>query len=332
MLCYQNPICTADNLIVSIDNIVADFYISEPSARIALMKILEQLPLQYAVDVRNWTSFKIGSFRENFTIAMQDGTSFWLGAALNSRKTEWGRIRLDFNPNKVGEHETFQLLLLYVVQHTRPMHRTLKRFDLAIDIPIVRQDVFLVKDKRVYIERRHGQEWTQYLGPKSSTVGRVKLYNKQIESKLLYPLTRLELTLDPATPYTEIAFPTVYYLDDLQIQMDDLFKITDTENFILNALLQGFGSVDMLGYKTRKKIEMLLSKYVRKIEICEKDYNAVLRQLSRYVSSGIAYDTSLTDQPPQYVPQLPDWVTEIDNEVQVGLDELPRTANGELPF
>lgn len=27
-----------------------------------------------------------------------------------------------------------------------------------------------------YIERRHGQEWTQYLGAKSSTVGRVKLY------------------------------------------------------------------------------------------------------------------------------------------------------------
>ena len=67
-----------------------------------------------------------------------------------------------------------------------------------------RENCFLVKDRRMYIERRHGAEFTQYLGAKSSRVGRVKLYNKQAESNLDYPLTRLELTLDPQMPYVSL--------------------------------------------------------------------------------------------------------------------------------
>ena len=84
-----------------------DLYISAPAARTALMKLLDALPVHYAVEVTHWNSFHIGTFREQFTIAHQDGTSFWLGAALNGKTTEWGRVRLDFNPNKVAQHTAF---------------------------------------------------------------------------------------------------------------------------------------------------------------------------------------------------------------------------------
>lgn len=87
------------------------------------------------------------------------------------------------------------------------MSRKTRRYDLAADIPVLRQDAFLVKDSRAYLERRHGREFTQYLGAKSSTVGRVKLYDKAAEAGLNYPLTRLEMTLDPATPYERVNFP-----------------------------------------------------------------------------------------------------------------------------
>ena len=227
------------------------------------MSLLDKLPITHAVEVTHWNNFRPGSFREQFSIRFQDGNSFWIGAVLNGRKPEWGRVRLEFNANKVAEHEVFQLLLSYLVGNTRPMHRTVKRFDLAIDIPVLRQDVFLVKDNRAYIERRHGQEWTQYLGAKSSTVGRVKLYNKQVESNLGHPLTRLELTLDPATPYEKIKFPEVYYLDDLQLCFDETVKAGDTERFILNAILQGCGTINQLGRKTREKIKILLDQYIR---------------------------------------------------------------------
>lgn len=282
------------------------------------MILLDKLPLKYAVDVVHWSSFRPGTFREQFKIQMQDGTSFWLGAVLNGRKPEWGRCRLDFNPNKIAQHSAFQTLLAFLLLSTRPMHRTIKRFDLACDIPVLRSNIFFVKDNRAYIERRHGQEWTQYLGAKSSTVGRVKLYNKQVESNLSYPLTRLEITLDPATPFNEINFPTVYFLNDLQMCFDEM-KSTETERFILSALLQGYGALTDLGRKTREKIKHLMEQYVSYIQISKKDFYAILGQLHTFTNGQLQTGKIDPDQPPPKPCDLPDWVLAIDDEIE----ELP---------
>lgn len=283
------------------------------------MKLLERLEVQFAVRVIHWDSFRPGTFREQFSIQMQDGTSFWLGVVLNGKKPEWGRCRLDFNPNKVAHHEAFQKLLNFLIVNTRLMHRIIKRFDLALDLPVLRSNCFLVKDGRAYIERRHGQEWTQYLGAKSSTIGRVKLYNKQVESKLSRPLTRLEITLDPATPFENISWPTVYYLDDLQMCFEEI-KATDTERFILNALLQGFGSLKDLGRKTREKIDRLMKLYVRYIEITPQDYAAILSQLRAYTNGSNQNPATDSDQPPPLPePSVPDWVIEAESAEQEGL-------------
>lgn len=281
-LSYHNPIKTG-NITLSIDNIVLDLHISNPAAREELMHLLENLPITHAVEVTHWDSFRIGSFREQFTIRFQDGNSFWVGAVLNGRKPEWGRVRLDFNPNKVANHRVFQMVLVQCVSSTRPMHRKIRRYDLAVDIPVLREDAFMVKDSRAYIERRHGQEWTQYLGAKSSTVGRVKLYNKQVEAGLHYPLTRLEMTLDPSTPYERANFPTVYYLDDLQMCFSGN-KATETERFIMNALFQGCGTLDQLGRRTREKINVLMADHVKAVEISRKEYEQMISQVKGYVS------------------------------------------------
>ena len=300
----------------SIDNLVMDLYISSPVARDELMVLLDKLPITYAVEVLHWSSFRPGTFREQFTIRFQDGASFWIGAVLNGRKPEWGRVRIDANPNKTGEHEVFQLLLTYLVGNTRPMHRDIKRYDLAVDIPVLRQNAFLVKDSRAYIERRHGQEWTQYLGAKSSTVGRVKLYNKQVEAHLNYPLTRLEITIDPAMPYGKISFPQVFYLDDLKMCFDEE-KATDTERFIINALLAGCGTLDQLGRGTREKIKRLLSDYVEMVEISEEDYNKVLSQVNGYKTGARQIDVTDIDQPPQRDADTPAWLREAERAEQL---------------
>ncbi len=297
---------------MSIDNVVLDFYISRQNARDRLMTLLDRLPIKYAVDVVYWTSLRIGSFRDQFSIKLQDGNSFWFGIVLNGRTLEWGRCRLDFNPNKVAHHEVFQKLLQFLIANTRPSQRHIRRYDLAVDIPVTRYSCFLVKDGRAYIERRHGQEWTQYLGAKSSTVGRVKLYNKQVESKLSHPLTRLEITLDPETPYDKIPWPTLYVLDDLQMCFSEM-KATDTERFILNALLQGVGSLNDLGRKTRAKIESLMNLYVKYIKVTPQDYAAILAQLRAYTNGTAQSDATDPDQPPKPpAPQLPDWAAEAD--------------------
>lgn len=280
------------------------------------MHLLETIPFTHAVEVTHWNSFKMGSFKEQFSIRFQDGNSFWIGAVLNGRKPEYGRLRADFNPNKTMDHEVFQLLLGYLIENTRPMHRAIKRYDLAVDIPVLRQNAFLVKDSRAYIERRHGQEWTQYLGAKSSTVGRVKLYNKQTEAHLNYPLTRLEMTLDPGTPYEKIKFPTVFYLDDLQMCFEET-KATETERFIIDALLQGCGAIDQLGRRTQAKIKTLLKGYTKRVEISEQDYAKILSQVNGY-KNGVA-QTRVTEagQPPQREAYTPEWIWEAERAEQL---------------
>lgn len=313
-LLYHNSF-KSGNLTLSVDNIVMDFYISRLADREGFMHLLERLPFTYAVEVTHWNSFKMGSFKEQFSIRFQDGNSFWIGAVFNGRKPEYGRLRADYNPNKVGGHEVFQFIMRYLIANTRPMHRKIRRYDLAVDIPVLRQNAFLVKDNRAYIERRHGQEWTQYLGAKSSTVGRVKLYNKQTEAHLNHPLTRLELTLDPAKPYDKINFPTVFYLDDLKMCFEKA-KVTETEQFIIGALVQGCGTIDQLGRRTQTKIKALMEGYAKRVEISEQDYSRILLQVNGYKSGVTQTGVTETDQP-QRETYTPEWLREAEQAEQL---------------
>lgn len=100
LLKYKNSVESKNNIILSIDNIVIDLYLSNQLHRDQLMRLLEQVPLRYAAEVQHWTSFRIGTYREQFSIKMPNNTSFWLRAALNLAKTNWGKVRIEWNPNK----------------------------------------------------------------------------------------------------------------------------------------------------------------------------------------------------------------------------------------
>lgn len=295
------------------------------------MHLLGTIPFTHAVDIKHWNSFKMGSFKEQFSIRFQDGNSFWVGAVLNGSKPEWGRVRVDFNPNKVFKHEVFQAVLGYCVGSTRPMQRRVPRYDLAVDIPVSRQNAFLVKDSRAYTELRHGQRWTQYLGAKSSTVGRVKLYNKQTEARLNYPLTRLELTLDPSTPYEKINFPEVYYMENNQMGIDEL-KATDTERFIMSAILQGCGRLDQLGRRTQAKIKNLLENNVKRVKVSQEDYRRIVSQVYSYKSVTVRTEATEADQPPQKGAEVPGWLQEAKEAQMVQESEIMKSAAKRPPL
>lgn len=75
-VCGQNPSpIKTDNITLSIDNVVLDLHISNPAARDELMHLLGNLPITHAVEVTHWDSFRIGSFREQFSIQFQNGPS-----------------------------------------------------------------------------------------------------------------------------------------------------------------------------------------------------------------------------------------------------------------
>lgn len=281
-LTYYKPIHT-DGLTLSIDNTILDVSLSKPEIRDLLNANIDQIARSKKVRVVSWESYKPGTFRHQTLFRIAEAKSFWLGQGLIGNGTLIDRYRLDFNPNKVADDPNFKLIREFLIRNSRNSLRRIPRFDLAIDIPVDRSNCFLVKDHRLYIERKHGVEFTQYLGSKSSSVGRVKLYNKQAEAKLDKPLTRLELTLDPSTPFEQIKFPTVFCFDPSSIEQMDL-RVTDTDRFILGAILQGYGSLPSLGRKTRAKIENILRENIKTIIISKNSYGSILKQLEGYLS------------------------------------------------
>lgn len=150
-------------------------------------------------------------------------------------------------------------LLGWLNRRCKSFRRTVRKFDLALDFNIDRADVELLKDHRAYTEYRKSQtDRTQYLGARS-TGGRVKLYNKSIESKLKGPpISRLELTLDPSIPYSEIRWPKAYAIKTRQAQLDELAHLTDTERALLDGVLAGAIDLTKLGRKARLKLEQYM--------------------------------------------------------------------------
>lgn len=145
---YYRPINTNDGLTLSIDGLVIDYYMSNPKGRDEFAKMLSTLDLRYAVNSRHWSSLRIGTFRENLTLTFADGSSFYIGLGLNEAKPNFGRIRLDANPNHCVRHQVFQIILGHLNMTCKKFRTTVRRFDLAIDLEADRADVELLKDHR----------------------------------------------------------------------------------------------------------------------------------------------------------------------------------------
>jgi hypothetical protein len=119
---------------------------------------------------------------------------------------------------------------------------------LAIDFPVARNELTLLKDGRDFTVYDTQQGFTQCLG-KREHGGYVKLYDKTKESKLVETLTRLEITMDGAT---FSGLPTVVLaprqligcqgLNDTQhavVQMLNTFPVSEQQRY-LKMMGRGF--------------------------------------------------------------------------------------------
>lgn len=158
-------------------------------------------------------SRRIGSYRTLWALDFEESSVVvGLGFIGRGGKTNEGEGFVEFNPNKVGEQgiELVKRLLGIGVQFE------LVRYDLAIDYPLKRDSVRLVKDTRKYgCECQYECEvlgsMTEYLGQRNKP-GRTKVYDKQAQAKLDCPCTRVELTCDATWDVETILgkLPTVF--------------------------------------------------------------------------------------------------------------------------
>lgn len=96
---------------------------------------------------------------------------------------------VEFNPNKCEKNGKRFVQAMYSLGCIF----SLKRYDIAIDVPIARTKVRTIRDKRKY-EYIASNGITEYLGQRNNP-GRVKIYDKSAEHGFDEPVTRVELTV-----------------------------------------------------------------------------------------------------------------------------------------
>ena len=211
---YFNPIYVND-LIYSVDMIRFKFDLEQYYQK-KLYSIIKCFnSYDYFISTKNF------HYKELFRISSSDlKYSFSLGVGFNGCNNHSDRTKcfIEFNPNKL--YDQVELIKILSFLNLNNVHLDLASYDIAIDIPYNKKFVSLVKDKRIYKKFCYdcqGVNVTEYLG-QSANSGRVKLYNKTIESDLDYELTRLEITTS-CTDYSVVKnqLPKLLVCGDLNL-------------------------------------------------------------------------------------------------------------------
>ena len=212
-----------------------------------------------------------GKYKTLFKIYVDDKKeeSFSLGIGLQNSKETLMEGFIEFNPNKCAGI-VLEWILTFLQCHCK--YLMLKRYDLALDVPIRADHVLIEKDKRKYelhSPNRDKQFDTEYLGCRNQK-GRFKKYNKTKEyndshpygEQMQYDVTRLEVTLesldymDCLESFPTVKVPSSFYpykhpddLFEIMAQMEEqeeqkqktqaaIEKLKDTEKVLLELLLK----------------------------------------------------------------------------------------------
>lgn len=250
MISYFNPFFD-DGIVYSCDNIRLSLEFLSTDSCEHFLSWLSQFEYAY------YRSSKPFSYKHLFVFGCK-GLSFSIGCCLNgSSSSDDLKGFLDINPNKILGDIAFQggfvrcedsvpfdgdsdRLFLYTMkqqlkdvfyQIERKLHQvclevSIRRFDFAVDVPFPRNEVQLIKDNRMYSQfYRSPLDFTEYLGQPDNH-GRVKVYNKQLEAELEYPLTRIEITLNSMDSVEfQKRWPKVYVKEIIDFDEPVLVKL-----------------------------------------------------------------------------------------------------------
>lgn len=248
-------------------------------------------PLRMDVDIAR-PDFRDFKYRNLVTIKCNE-SSYTIGIGFNgTTKEDSLRCFLEVNPNKVfTSEEALEEIRWLLVRSTGA---EVSRWDLAIDIPYERTTLALERDQRKYATEQTSREnITEYLGCRNQ-VGRVKLYNKTIESKLDYDLTRLEITMDGLDKTAESIrkyIPSVA-LNRPQREIIDLdgADLSGTQKVLVSAIRETDRPMYFLGQLTdrhlRKKIEPYVMCEIVRLQPCEKSIYEIVSYIRDIVKIG----------------------------------------------
>lgn len=235
MLKYFNEVHTKQHIVYSCDMLRLAFRTPNYLAS-ALIRHLEQFKytLENDIYIDKFYSPRVGRYRNLITYDAGDKGKFTIGFPFND--FQWSDAShgfIEFNPNKCDDYIIQYFLNIIAAFAVNPHGKIfeVKRFDLAIDIPVERSNVVLLKKGNRLYNRMVSDSITEYLGSRGSH-GACKLYDKQKEANLDFPLTRLEITF---TDLETFQFPDVYIFEDFENDAD-MDALNSTDKVIVRLL------------------------------------------------------------------------------------------------
>lgn len=231
---------------------------------------------QRSPNVKFWIGRDAKSYKYNYRVELCQG-NYYVGYYHNAEKNSGNSrsLKLQYNPNKINVHDddALERLVYYCFSQTRTR---IKSFDVAFDIPINFGNFIIDKGNRYNVNVYKG---TYYIGERSNGI---KIYDKQKESGLLYPLTRYEvrLTLDDVrvgvakllSEYESPGLPTLTFIDTLPL---DAF-----ERVVVLGLIQEPGAINSFSRRRKEKYRAYLSQ----LKQFKPTGNELLFCLQRYLN------------------------------------------------
>lgn len=215
-------------------------------------------------DYQHYDSFTFLTYRDMWVCKGEHGETvkFFFGfrGYDDSGVNSW---KVQFNPNKILPCDSLVALIRWMISVSGDCR--LVSFDAAADLPDARSDVFLIKDKRKYqLVCNSADDRTEYLGCRGQS-GFVKLYNKKLEMKLDYDLTRFELSvdLDDGVVILDLdllkkSVPSVYRL---RRQLDfEVMNVSASDRLLLYFCLEHPDGLLMLDKRKKKTILSLIDR------------------------------------------------------------------------
>jgi len=210
-----------------------------------------------------YMSNRVKDYHYNIIVKTKD-YSYWMGYKHNSSHDNKDFV-IEYNPNKVKNDVLVNYILSeYFNKFTMKDIRYSPRVcsvDIAVDIPINILNCLVFKQTKgryLFYSGSTGRadDFTVYIG---KGPGRVKIYNKALESGLNYDLTRYEVSLKLDKPLQHIRnvkidvdTKPILKIIDMQIGMDPELRAT------INGMLQEPYLINQLSqYKRKKYREMI---------------------------------------------------------------------------
>lgn len=232
---------------------------------------INEFNLEYGVDCKFYLNKKTVGYKYmyNLTISTPSSScSFVIGLCLNCLSENDRKGFIEFNPNKCMSFDTFFDFFKKLQSCCSSI--TLIRYDCAIDLPLKRSRVKMVRDFHCNYEYEivdtGGADCcrsvTEYQGRRNNNKF-CKLYDKTAESHLDYDVTRIEFTFDR----DEVQFnclPRFVVYDNNCFPEVDFYSFSDNDLVLVDLLRN---SPDMgyyiknLSYRKRRKILPLVGDY-----------------------------------------------------------------------